>query len=437
LTRPGREQRQTTARPVRNLRPRKVDRSRLWFGSRQRLLPILVWAALACPVFAAADYAYQTNRLTPWMGGTNYARDDYQWYATNTGQPDQLYSNGVYVSSEPGGNYDLGLPPAWKLSCGSNIVVGVIDTGVATNHPDLTNAVTGGWEFDDRDGISAPTYGDYSGHGTVVCGLIAAADAATGFHGVAPAAKLKVVQTRFQPSEVVKGIYWCVTNGCRIINLAWGESTPDPDLSNACLFAQAAGVIIVCAVPDTQQDIDTSPDYPSSFGFDNLVPVTSLGRTGGILNPGASGYGTNVIGAPGDNIVSTRFDFHRGFYWYASGTSCASALVTGVLALVESRYPNQSYQAAIAALMAGCSPNSTSYDALHPAIYGNVNAYKALLAPRPLLVINHSLVCVSGLVKFRYALETSQDFVHWFDMTNFTGSGVMAATNGFFRVRIL
>jgi subtilisin family serine protease len=262
LTPPGSVPWQTAAQAVPKLCPGNVHQSWQWFGSGWRLLPIVVWAALAGPVFAASDYAYQTNRLTPWMDGTNYARDNYQWYSTNTGQPDQLYSNGVYLSSEPGGSYDLDLPPAWKLSRGSNIVVGVIDTGVATNHPDLAQAVIGGWQFDDRDGISGPAYDDYNGHGTLVCGLIAAADAATGFHGVAPEAKLKVVQTRFQSSEVVKGIYWCVTNGCSIINLAWGESSPDPDLSNACLFAQAAGVIIVCAVPDAQQDIDTTPDYP-------------------------------------------------------------------------------------------------------------------------------------------------------------------------------
>lgn len=393
-------------------------------------------ALTACPVFGESDYAYKTNRLTEWMGSTNYARDVYQWYATNTGQPDQLYCDGAYVSSEAGGSYSLDLPAAWALSEGSNVIVGVIDTGVNTNHPDLAPAVIGGWEFDDLQGISAPTYDDYNGHGTTVCGLIAADDDATGFHGVAPAAKLKVVQTRFLSSEVAKGIDWCVTNGCRIINLAWGEAVPAPDLSNACLFAQTAGVIIVCAVPDAQQDIDTIPDYPSSFGFDNLVPVTSLCRTGGILNPGASGYGTNVIGAPGRNLISTRLDFQNGLYWYASGTSFASALMSGVLALVESRFPNQSYQAAIAAVKAGCSRNPASYDGLHPAIFGNANAFQALTAPQPVLSINDSNVCATGVANFHYVLQESPDLLHWFDATNFTGSLVMPATNGFFRARV-
>lgn len=77
---------------------------------------------------------------------------------------------------------------------GENIVVAVIDTGCQSDHPDLIDQIIGGYNFTDDYYGDPVKFADNNGHGTHVCGTIAAAENGFGVVGAAPKAKLLVLK---------------------------------------------------------------------------------------------------------------------------------------------------------------------------------------------------------------------------------------------------
>ncbi len=75
-------------------------------------------------------------------------------------------------------------PEAWDKSLGAGVVIGLVDSGVDLDHEDLAdNILPGGWDFGDDDDDP----GDELGHGTQVCGVMAAVqNNGLGISGVAP-----------------------------------------------------------------------------------------------------------------------------------------------------------------------------------------------------------------------------------------------------------
>jgi hypothetical protein len=314
-------------------------------------------------------FAVMAAQLVPFWYGQPWARNEYQWALHNDGRPDNLYSNGVFVSSEPGGSYCLDWFP---VDC-SSVKIGLIDT--LNNH---------GWF---SEGII------FGGAGLI--GL--ASNAVEDFHAE---------DFRFA-SSVPNDIVSCVQNGDKVINLPWGESTGDPALSNACQYAAAHGVIICCAVPDTGQDIDVIPDYPSSWNFWNVLSATVVTRTGALCPFGIGASGTNVIGAPGRNVMS--FLCKGSNIVYTTATSFACAHLTGIVAEVCALFPDKPAQDIVALVRASLLPSTNG-------IAGNLRM--PVKPPHPALSLRMPLISVEDDTNYVYVLQSSLDLVNWQDVTN-------------------
>ncbi len=263
-----------------------------------------------------------------------YCRVNYQWGLKNTGQDSLCYQNGLIRNdlTEPGGFSDLNLPVPNPRADG--IIVGIIDSGYNA-HADMQGVVIGGRRIDDRTLIYDNNYYDWDvyGHGTGIASIVAANDNGIGMRGVAPGAKLLVVQVRLSGdttiSEISKGIIWLVDNGADIINLSWGETDqPNATLQAACHYARDNGVLIVSAV-GYNRNLNTSPTYPYGWNLPNYIAVAPLTRTDTIYGPASTG--SRVYGAPGRVIIMARPTGDG--YWYDSGPSFAAPMVAGVLAL--------------------------------------------------------------------------------------------------------
>lgn len=133
---------------------------------------------------------------------------------------------------------DIDAPEAWALNEGTNgtVIVAVIDSGVAYNHPDLlgnmwngsscvsdTGAALGGcnygYDFEDSDKTPLPTT---SSHGTHVAGTIAAIkNNSKGSVGVAPNAKIMAIKSSLTTVDNVKSINFARYNGAKVINASW------------------------------------------------------------------------------------------------------------------------------------------------------------------------------------------------------------------------
>jgi subtilisin len=221
---------------------------------------------------------------------------------------------------------------------GNGIKVGVLDTGIDTEHSDLT--ISGGVSFV----TSAPTYDDDNGHGTHVAGIIAAQDNDFGVKGVAPHVELYAIKVLDKygsghHSQIIDGIEWAVQNNLDIINLSLSSKEGSNALKLAVDEAYKKGLHIVAASGNHLNNTfseDQSVMYPAKY--DNVVAVGAIDESN--RHPNFSGSGPELeIVAPGVNIFST---FLNNTYEYHTGTSMATPYVTAVYALFKEAYPNLS-----------------------------------------------------------------------------------------------
>lgn len=251
----------------------------------------------------------------------------------------------------------IGVAEAWDVTRGdSSLIVAVLDTGIDTNHPDLQGQFVGGWDFVGKDSVPQ----DDNGHGTHVSGLVAAAaDNGRGISGVAPGARvmpIKVVTATGIGShlQIAQGIEYAVHNGARILNLSLGGSEPSETLRRAVAYAWDSGALVVAAAGNENS---SAPVYPAAWPNVIGVGATNVDDT---RAPFSNFGGYVAISAPGVAILSTTMG---GSYEAWPGTSMATPLVSGVAALLWSRYPNLT-NAEVRALLLETTDHigSASYD---------------------------------------------------------------------------
>jgi subtilisin family serine protease len=215
----------------------------------------------------------------------------------------------------------LDVQDAHRMSRGQGVRVAVIDTGIDTEHPDLVGRVelVRNYVDEDLDGLRRDR------HGTQVAGLIAAAAGnGIGIVGVAPEVKLLALNACWQDSAAASGrcnsftlaqaLVGALAARAQVINLSLvGPS--DPLLTALVGKARAAGVIIVGAAPKDAM----AQAFPSS-----LEGVLGVAEAEGSPE-------SEFLRAPGRDIVTL---VPQGNYDFASGSSLATAQISGVVALL-------------------------------------------------------------------------------------------------------
>ncbi len=237
-----------------------------------------------------------------------------------------------------------------NLGAGRKIVV--LDTGYNYNHPELSSSYIGGKDFVNNDADPV----DDAGHGSHVAGIITADGLDGNAKGVAPEAGIiagKVLDASGSGyfSDVVAAIYWAVDGADGIagtaddfnadaISLSLGTSAPYiykgycdnalPDLTNAIRYAINRNVTVVVAAGNSG---NAGVSIPGCISYSTTVGAVE----GSNKIASFSGRGKSVdITAPGVNIYSTWFD---GSYKIASGTSMATPVVSGTIALIKAQHP--------------------------------------------------------------------------------------------------
>ncbi|WP_433084756.1 S8 family serine peptidase [Dactylosporangium sp. CA-052675] len=234
----------------------------------------------------------------------------------------------------------LRIPEAHRISQGEGVVVGLPDTGVDTKHAELDGAVLPGKGFgegnSDFDGR-----GDFIGHGTAMAGLIAGRGLPGngGVLGIAPKAMILPLQTlrsengTGNAAYLAAGIDWAVEHDAKVICIAGGTGK-DPRVRAAVERALRSDVVVVAAAGNTSTEHAVS--FPASLP--GVLAVGGTDRDGNHASVSVTGPEI-MVAAPAVDIVSTRLS---GEYASASGTSDATAIVAGVVALVRARFPELS-----------------------------------------------------------------------------------------------
>lgn len=271
----------------------------------------------------------------------------------------------------------INIPETWKIEQGNpSVIVGVVDSGIIKKHPDLQNKLWHnsdeipnngidddnngyvddlyGWDFSDAPTL--PGQGDWvlrdnspddeTGHGTHVSGIIAAeTDNGIGIAGIAGKCKIMTLRAGFriglgsflQNDDVAAAIVYAADNGANVINLSLGDTVNAFLIQAAVEYAFNRGCVLVAAAGNSPEP---GAYYPAAL--DDVISVASLDNN---LQLGNSNFGSSVdIAAPGEDIISTDFNLQDPSdidgYRIRSGTSMATAHVSGVAALLISANPS-------------------------------------------------------------------------------------------------
>lgn len=232
----------------------------------------------------------------------------------------------------PWGIKRIGADQAWRTTQGQSVRVAVLDTGIAFDHPDLEGNVKGGTNV--LKPFLSPY--DHNGHGTHVAGTIGAVNNQFGVVGVAPRVDLYAVKAfnkdgTAKLSDIIKGIDWSIENQMDIVNMSFGFNEPSPAFREAIVRAQKAGMIMIAA--SGNKGTRGRLEYPAQFG--ETIAVSSINEDNKISDFSTIGPRINLA-APGEKIISTWLN---NSFRELSGTSMAVAHVSGVAALMLSRYP--------------------------------------------------------------------------------------------------
>ena len=290
--------------------------------------------------------------------------------------PNDLYFSKLW------GMQNIKAPYAWDKKTGSkNIVVAVIDTGIALNHPDLKNNILKnvreiandgldndnngyiddiyGWDYVDddnnpNDDISAGNWA--AGHGTHVAGTIAAEGnnniGVVGVNWNASLMGLRICGTNgCYLSDFWAALVYAYNNGAQIANGSFGGQYDPQQFEEEVIKSVALpgdsplqkGVLFVAAAGNAASNNDRLNFCPACYQLPNVVSVAATNSNDNLA--GFSNYGRKKVSlaAPGDSILSTLVPGAFGYsdyYGYLGGTSMAAPHVAGAAALFQSQSPN-------------------------------------------------------------------------------------------------
>ncbi|MGN7357757.1 S8 family peptidase [Paenibacillus sp. SAF-054] len=223
---------------------------------------------------------------------------------------------------------------AWDISRGSSdVIVGIVDTGVDLQHPDLQGQLLTGYNVINPD--SDPQ--DDVGHGTHVSGIIGAlVNNNEGVAGISWYNKMLPVKALDKSGSgttysVAEGIIWAAENGAKVINMSLGNYADSEFLHDAVKYAYDRDIVLVAA---SGNDNTERPGYPAAYPEVLAVAATDSN----MKRASYSNYGDYIdVSAPGTSIAST---YPGNQYAALSGTSMASPHVAAMAALIRSRNPD-------------------------------------------------------------------------------------------------
>ena len=205
------------------------------------------------------------------------------------------------------------------------IKVGIIDTGISKDHPDLALNIKGG-----VNAINPyKSWNDDNGHGSHVAGIVAALNNSIGVVGVGPQIDLYAVKVLNASgsgylSDVIEGIEWAINNGMQVINMSLGTNQGVQSLHDAVIAAKNAGIVVVAAAGNSGGAVSYPAAYPE------VIAVSATDKNNQIASWSSRGPEIDFA-APGVSIYST---YKGKSYATLSGTSMAAPHVAGAAALV-------------------------------------------------------------------------------------------------------
>ncbi len=265
----------------------------------------------------------------------------------------------------------LDVEPMWGAAGGDGVTVAILDQGFLPSHPDLAPNVMGTYDAANGGAIGAPIAACGT-HGTHVAGIAGAvANNGVGVAGVAPYAKLLLVNLGettvsgcpMTSTTLIRALKYVANDGApraQVINMSLGsKSTLGEGVRNAIVAADALGISLVAAAGNDNNACPVPTSNPIFYpaAYPEVLAVAATEPSG--LRACYSHRGPEMfLAAPGgsktEGVLSTIVTFPGGTstagYGKLIGTSMASPAVAGVMAMLRSAAPTASKSAIALAL---------------------------------------------------------------------------------------
>ncbi|CAN5425899.1 hypothetical protein BH10ACT6_BH10ACT6_09230 [soil metagenome] len=278
-----------------------------------------------------------------------------------------------------------GIRTAWNTTRGKGVTIAIIDTGIDGTVAELRGAVVGGADFSGHGASNGQTpVGTDDQHGTMVASLAAGRGTGTGAGviGAAPEASLLSISVGFgdaagdSDQQIADAVTWAVDHGAKVINMSLTRNTLDwpPSWDTAFLYAAKHDVVVVAAAGNRGSGTE-------EVGAPATMPgVLAVGgvNAAGVASSQASAQGITIgVSAPSENLVGV---VPGGGYVLWDGTSGATPIVAGIVALVRAAHPELDAANVIQRVLATAHDRgATGTDDLYG--YGTVDAAAAVSAP--------------------------------------------------------
>lgn len=246
------------------------------------------------------------------------------------------YTNQTYLDY-------INMRDVWNVSKGKSVNVAIIDTGIDTDNKEFSGKISKK-SYNASEDKTVLDYGmtvieDKQGHGTEVAGVLAATmNNKNGIVGISPEVNLIIVKCeaskdgQFASSDLVFGLAYAIEANADVINMSFG--CPLNVFSKYTKLAVDDDIICVASAGNEGSSL---PSYPAAD--ENVIGVGSIDTESWSLAP-YSNFGDNIdVLAPG-TVYTTKID---GKFGYTIGTSLASPMVAGAVALYQSMHPHTKY----------------------------------------------------------------------------------------------
>ena len=291
----------------------------------------------------AADYHVSVSELTEEEGSGERLPTRPQYSVSDTDYELQTYLD------------YLNMGRTWYSYTGAGITVAVIDTGIDTDHPEFAGRISE-YSYNATEDKIVKDYDDWSliedevGHGTAVTGVIAAAMDGTGTVGIAPNVNILVIKAEcdangcfYRMSDLIYGLYYAIERDANVVNMSFGVCCANNPFAEATQLAYDSDVICVAAAGNQHTAALTWPAADEH--------VIGVGALDAWTLANYSNFGENVdLCAPGTTYTSLM----GGKYGDMTGTSLASPIVAGAMALLLQNNPYTTFDDVTEILYASC-----------------------------------------------------------------------------------
>ncbi|MEO0470986.1 MAG: S8 family serine peptidase, partial [Bacteroidota bacterium] len=334
---------------------------------------------------------------------------------------------------------------AWDLQRNdSTVVIGVVDTGVHYDHPDLIETLKHNLDDpidgidNDNDGyvdnwrgwdLSGNTFGGPGdnvagpgGHGTGVTGAFAA-EADNGRSAAGVCFNCSYLPIKASPDDLIglitngyQGIVYAVDQGCQIVNCSWGSGVRSKFGEDVIEYATTINDVAVIAACGNSMLDETF--FPASF--EKVISVANSSYTDTLCCNSTYNYSVDVS-APGHEIIGP---LNSGGNLAWSGTSSASPVAAGAVALTLSYFPQLTpYQAAQRVRVTTDDIYDVNPDKISKLGSGRVNLFRALTDPASPSIRLENRFSLNNLngENINAAGDTAVltgDFINYLDPTN-------------------